>query len=435
MTARRIALVSDHASPLAVLGGADAGGQNVYVAETARLLAADGDQVDVFTRRDAPHLPDVVTRDRNVRVIHLDAGPAADIAKEDLLPHMPAFTAGLVDWCERGAYDLVHAHFFMSALAGLEVRRRFGIPLVVTFHALGRVRRLHQGAADRFPPERTAIEDVVVATADRIVAECPQDHDDLVALYGADPARLTTIPCGYDPDELWPVPRRVARARLGLEPNAFVLLQLGRMVPRKGIDTVVEAVGILRQRYGIDAVLLVAGGSTPVADEARTPEIRRLRRIAEEGCVADRVRFVGRRERDELRTYYSAADLFITTPWYEPFGITPIEAMACGTPVIGSSVGGVKYTVVDGVTGCLVRPRDADALAARIAHLHGHPELRARYGRAAVQRAQGFTWHRVAADLARLYEEVLTSRLLSPPTEAWRSAPRNLPTAADGPHR
>jgi glycosyltransferase involved in cell wall biosynthesis len=407
---RHIALISDHASPLACLGGVDSGGQNVYVDQLARRLADLGHRVDVFTRRDHPGLPDVVALGPRARVVHVQAGPPARMRKEDLLPYMGEFLERFLLFQGRESYDLVHANFFLSALVAAEAKRVSGTPFVVTFHALGRVRKLHQREADAFPAERTAIEDRAVAEADCIIAECPQDLKDLVRHYGADASRIRTIPCGFDPDEFWPVPRREARAALGIGRDDRVILQLGRMVPRKGVETVIRSLACLREDHGVPARLLVVGGESRDPDPAVTPEIGRLQAIARAVGVERAVTFVGSRDRHELRDYYSAADVFVTTPWYEPFGITPVEAMACGTPVIGSAVGGIKSTVRDGETGYLVRPNDPAALAGRLAQVLLHPALREEFGRRAVRRArERFTWRRVAEDVAKVYAEVLAA--------------------------
>jgi phosphoheptose isomerase/glycosyltransferase involved in cell wall biosynthesis len=421
---RRIAMISEHASPLATLGGVDAGGQNVYVAQVARHLAAVGDRVDVFTRRDAPDQPEVVDFAPGVRVIHVPAGPPTTIAKEDLLEHMPAFTAWMVQRLRRSRpYDLVHANFFYSGQVAVDLKAALGLPFVITFHALGRVRRQFQGDADRFPDERMAIEDRIVAEAARIVAECPQDEEDLIRLYNAEPSRISIVPCGFDPAEFEPMSRPLARLDLGLDPAEPVLLQLGRMVPRKGVDTVIRAVARLRADHGTPVRLVIVGGPDREPDLDATPELARLAAIAEEEGVADLVQFVGRRDRAELKTFYNAADIFVSTPWYEPFGITPVEAMACGTPVVGSRVGGIKYSVRDGETGYLVAPNDPSALAERIAHLYRHPKLLSVFGRQAIHRANDlFTWERVANGVAAVYEEVLLEGRLARHDEAERLA-------------
>jgi glycosyltransferase involved in cell wall biosynthesis len=291
--------------------------------------------------------------------------------------------------------------------------------VAVTFHALGRVRRMYQGDADGFPVERLAIEDRVVAEADRVIAECPQDEADLTTLYRADRSRLRTIPCGFDPDEFGPVDRERARAQQGVSSDEFVVLQLGRMVPRKGVDDVIRGIGRLRRAHGIDARLLVVGGESRDPDPVKTPELGRLMGVAAAEGVTDRVTFVGARGRSELRAFYGAADVFVTTPWYEPFGITPLEAMACGKPVIGSAVGGIKYTVRDGQTGFLVPPRDPAALADRLAVLARDRALRQRMGhRARLRAVANFTWARVAEQVARVYAELAAPmRAIAGPVE------------------
>ena len=420
---RRVAILSDHASPLAAPGSIDCGGQNVYVANLARELALSGYMVDVFTRRDSPAQAQMVQWRANVRVVHVPAGPAHYIPKEQMLPHMDAFARFVARFARRqdAMYDVVHANFFMSGMVAQHLKQTLGVPFVITFHALGQVRRLAQGAADAFPPERTRIELSLMRDADRIIAECPQDRLDMEQLYGAPGGRIDVAPGGFDPQELWPVPQRLARQKLGLQLGKFIILQLGRMVPRKGIDNVIEALALLRQQTRIDATLLVVGGEGKPGS-ADTPELARLRSLAGHLGVGDHVQFTGRKDRSELRYYYSAADAFVTTPWYEPFGITPVEAMACARPVIGSAVGGIKSTVIDGVTGFLVPPRDPQAVAERLAELRADPALARAMGDEGMRRAfQHYTWRSVARQAGAIYETA-AARATAPSATATSSA-------------
>lgn len=407
---KRIALISEHATPLGIFGGVDSGGQNVYVGQLAKHLAAIGYQVDVFTRRDCQHLPDAVEWQQGVRIIHVPAGPPICLAKEKLLPYINEFTAFVLHWCrQRTAYDLIHANFWMSALVAADIKKVLKTPFVVTFHALGRVRRLYQGAADQFPDERFAIEDRIVQEADYLIAECPQDREDLMQLYHADPDRIRVIPCGFDMTEFWAINKAHARLTLGVSPDEFLILQLGRMVPRKGVDNVIRAFAYLLKQRSLATRLLIVGGEADTPDPNLTPEIGRLSAIAQELGVASRVTFAGRKGREVLKYYYSAADVFVTTPWYEPFGITPLEAMACGTPVIGSQVGGVQFTVKDGETGYLVPPNAPELLAERLLHLAENLPLRSLLGQQAIRRCQEhFTWPKVTSAVAALYEDVLS---------------------------
>lgn len=405
---QRIAFISDHASPLALLGGTDSGGQNVYVAHLSRELARLGYLVDIYTRRDHPLQPAVVEWKTGVRVIHVNAGPAVTLPKESLLPHMDAFALAMLQTMRAHGwtYDLVHAHFFMSGMVARRLKREAGLPFVITFHALGRVRRQCQGSADGFPDERFVIEEALMREADGVIAECEQDRDDMLALYEARPARLAIVPCGFDPDELWPV-RETARASLGLPAQGFIMLQLGRMVPRKGVDNVIRALHCLRQQHGVAAQLLVVGGDTSGPDA----ELRRLSALASELRIAPHVSFTGAQPRERLREYFSAANVFVTTPWYEPFGITPLEAMACATPVIGSAVGGIRTTVIDRKTGFLVPPNDPVRLASRLALLAREPRLAERLGWTGLRRAhRHFTWRRVAMQMVSVYRSILRDR-------------------------
>ncbi|MHB1753550.1 MAG: glycosyltransferase [Acidiferrobacter sp.] len=407
---QRIALISEHASPLAILGGCECGGQNVYVGQVALGLARLGYSVDVFTRRDDIALPEIVQWAQAVRVIHVPAGPARSIRKEDLLPYREDFSRYMDSWLRqgRGRYDLLHANFFMSGVVARELQERWGLPFVMTFHSLGAVRQLHQAGSNEFPRERNLIESEIVADADAILAGCPQDARDLGSFYGAAPHKVRIVPCGFDPVQFSPMDKGVARQEIGVRGAGPLFVHVGRMVPRKGVDTIIEAMARLRDQYGLYARLLVVGGETDYPDERSTPEIGRLKRIAAALRVDDRVMFVGRRRPDQLRPYYCAADLFITTPWYEPFGFTPLEAMACATPVIGSAVGGIKYTVRHKETGYLVPPHNAAAVALYMAHALREPEERESLGQGAAARAaSSFTWQKVSNMVSQVYQEVM----------------------------
>ncbi|MEX1142996.1 MAG: glycosyltransferase [Thermoleophilaceae bacterium] len=392
----RVALVSEHASPLATLGGADAGGQNVHVAELARGLARRGHDVVVHTRRDAPELPETVRFAPGVTVHHVDAGPARAVPKDALAPHMGAFAERLAAEWRRHPPALVHAHFWMSAVAALDAARPLGIPVAQTFHALGVVKRRHQGAADTSPPERLDVERGIVAEVDRIVATCSDEVFELVRL-GARPRRVSVVPCGVDLDLFRPDgPVRPRR------PGLRRIVTVGRLVERKGIGSAIEA---LAEVPGVE--LVVAGG--PGADELDSdPAVDRLRAIAHDVGVADRVTLAGRLGREEIPALIRSADALVSVPWYEPFGIVPVEAMACGVPVVASAVGGMIDTVVDGGTGLHVPPRDPAAVAATLRRLLGDDALRAQLGAAGAARARRrYGWDRVAAATQEAYRHVL----------------------------
>jgi len=403
----RVAMISEHASPLAALGGVDSGGQNVYVCQLAGALASSGYEVDIFTRRDHPSLNGVVRMRENLRVIHVPAGPSRYVRKEDMFPYMTEFTRYMYHYMQQERpYDVIHANFWMSGLVAMNLKHLLGIPFVITFHALGKVRRLHQKDADEFPDVRMPLEERIMQEADGIIAECLQDEIDMAELYHADPAKISVIPCGFDPDEFDPIPKQEARQKLGWPEDERIVLQLGRIVPRKGIETVIRGFAKFSRYHELPARLFIVGGNTAQPDPSQTPEIGRLQTIARQEGIADNVHFTGQMDRRLLGYCYSAADVFVTMPWYEPFGITPLESMACGTPVIGSDVGGIKYTVKHGSTGFLVPPQNADALAECLAEFFKDLEHMTAMGQEAVKRVHQFTWRKITKKIINLYEEV-----------------------------
>jgi glycosyltransferase involved in cell wall biosynthesis/phosphoheptose isomerase len=395
----RIALVSEHASPLALLGGVDAGGQNVHVAALAEGLARRGEQAVVHTRRDDPALPRRVALCDGVDVDHVDAGPAAPIPKDDLLVHMDAFADDLASSWRADPPDVVHSHFWMSGLAALRAAEPLGIPVVHTFHALGVVKRRYQGDADTSPPERDAIERAIVAQADRVVATCTDEAFELMRL-GADRGKVTVIPCGVDRERFRPDGPAEQRR---LEHR---LVYAGRLVERKGIGNIISAL------ERVPACELVIAGGPPRETLDADPEARRLRALAERHGVGDRVELRGRVSRDDLPALLRSADALVTVPWYEPFGITPLEAMACGIPVVASAVGGMIDTVVDGVTGRHVPPRDPERLTSVLRELLADARQREEQGRAGVRRTRRhYDWDRVSLATLDVYEELHAGRL------------------------
>jgi glycosyltransferase involved in cell wall biosynthesis len=400
----RIALVSEHASPLAVLGGVDAGGQNVAVAALATELGARGHRVVVHTRRDAPDLARRVPLAAGVEVDHVDAGPPEPVAKDDLFPFMDQFASDLRRQWEFDPPDLVHSHFWMSGWAALVATRPLGLPLLHTFHALGVVKRRHQGEKDTSPPERLAVEEQLVRSVDRLVATCTDEVSELLAL-GADVSRVSVVPCGVDLGLFRPcVPAAPRR------PGFRRLVVVSRLVERKGVGTAITALAKIP-----DTELVVAGG--PPADELdHDPSARRLLDLARDSGVADRVRLLGRVTQAELPPLLRSADVVVCVPWYEPFGIVPLEAMACGVPVVASAVGGLVDTVVHGVTGLLVPPRDPAAVVRAVHALFADDRRRLEYGAAGWRRvASRYTWQKVVDRTLAAYTAVRPVRPVKAP--------------------
>lgn len=426
----RIALIGDCAAAGSAPGGAlrtelgniVGSGPAVDIGRLAHELARAGHAVDIFTRCDAPGQRQLAELGGGVRLIRVPSDPPVHVDAYSRLvaSYIASYIARFMQR-QPGRYDIVHAYFFLAGMVAQHLKDALGLPFVLSFHAPGRVQQRARLAGEPFALARARIEGALMRTADRIIAESPQDRTDLRQLrgelQGAPASRIDIVPRGFSPGELWPVPMHEARARLGLEPGGFVVLQLGRMAPRKGVDTVIQGVAMLRHRHGIDAQLLVVGGEAAAANGKAGPELARLRNLATELGIAAQVRFTGQQPRHTLRDYYSAADVFACTPWYEPFGITPVEAMACARPVIGSEVGGIKSMVDDGVTGYLVPSRDPAALAERLARLHRHPELARAMGEAGRRRAcERCTWQQIAAQLLAIYSDVADdSRLAAAP--------------------
>jgi D-inositol-3-phosphate glycosyltransferase len=394
----RIAMVSEHASPLAVLGGVDAGGQNVHVAGLSAAMVRQGAEVVVHTRRDDAGLPPSV-QVCGVTVDHVDAGPPCQVPKDELLPYMDDFAARLHDAWTVERPDLVHAHFWMSGRAALLAAQPLGIPVVQTFHALGVVKRRYQGAKDTSHPGRRAVERAIMRRAEAIVATSTDEVAELMR-EGASVKRITVVPCGVDLARFQPEGPRDARV-----PGLQRLVVVGRMVERKGIGNAVEALTKLPRTE-----LVVAGGPPREALGA-DPEACRLVRLAHQLGLADRVDLRGSVRRDDVPPLLRSADAVLSVPWYEPFGIVPLEAMACGVPVIASAVGGLLDTVVDSRTGLHVTPRNPDGIAVAARTLLADEGLRARLGAAGVRRAHAlYGWDRVASDTLDVYDSLLRER-------------------------
>jgi D-inositol-3-phosphate glycosyltransferase len=391
----RIAMISEHASPLATLGGVDAGGQNAHVAELSAALAAAGHDVRVYTRRDDPARPETVPLGDNAEVVHVPAGPAEPLPKDSLLPYMGAFAEWMgADW-DLWRPDVAHAHFWMSGLATVTAARDRNVPVVQTYHALGSVKRRHQGAADTSPPGRVGYERALGRAVDRVIVQCQEEIAELVRM-GVPRARMALVPSGVNVDRFHPsgpaAPRRAGLRRI---------LTVARLVERKGVEDLIRALPRVPR-----AELVVVGGP-PDGEFAADPYVRRLRQVADTCRVADRVRLVGAVPAPEMPSWYRSADVLAAVPWYEPFGMTVLEAMACGVPVVASAVGGLVDTVVDGVTGDLVAPRDPDGLATALRRLVGDEHRRLSYGAAAVDRAvHSYAWPRIADRLAVAYRTV-----------------------------
>ena len=390
----KIHLVSEHANPLALVGGVDAGGQNVHVAALAGALADQGADVVVHTRRDDPAVPRTVQLRPGVIVDHVDAGPPQPLAKDDLLPFMGDFARDLEESWRNDPPDVVHAHFWMSGIASLDAADQVGVPVALTFHALGAEKRQFQGITDTSPAVRLEEERRLAQRVDRVIATTSEECRSLVRM-GADPSRVSVVPCGVDvstfrPDgDVWPARGRRPR-----------VVTLSRLVPRKGLADVIEAVASLD-----DVELLIAGGppEAMLGDDAYAVQLQRFIDVT---GTSDRIRLLGSIERERAASLIRSADVVVCAPWYEPFGLVAVEAMACGVPVIASAVGGLLETVVDDVTGMVVPPRRPISIRSAIRTMIDHPARRTVMGRAAVRRARHYEWPTIAGRTMDIYRQL-----------------------------
>ena len=391
----RLALLSFHGCPVARLGEKDTGGMNVYVLQLAREFAAKGYEVDVFTRYHDPADPKIVELEDGARVIHLDAGPL-DAAKEDLFNYIPMFIRELYDFqrSEETRYDMIHSHYWLSGRVGMALSREWNVPHAATFHTLAKT-KLRARAGEREPQLRQDIEALVMSDSDGIVVSTEEEKHDVIRLYDAPPHKVEVIPAGVNLDMFSPVEQDYARRELGIE-EENIILYVGRIEPLKGIDILIRAVPLLE--CANDLRVMVVGGN-PSGDT----EMERLKTIAEELGVRDSVTFTGPVPQDRLPTYYSAADIYVLPSHAESFGLAALEAMACGTPVVVSRVGGLKTFVENGKTGYLAPWRCPEAFAQRLDMLLANPDLRNAMGNAAREKALSMSWSHVADRMLGYY--------------------------------
>ena len=409
-------MLSVHACPLAKLGGRDSGGMNVYVRELARDLGARGIEVDVFTRWRERYDPRIQQLGPNARVIHVESGPIGYWPKMAVYEHLDQFGEKLLEHvaAEGKRYDLVHAHYWLSAKVARTLAEHWRVPRIQMFHTLGLVKReVLDEDIDGESDVRVAIEREAVRESAAIVAASTIELAELRQLYRADPSRVAVIPCGVDPEVFKPVRQADAREALGRDQCERLVLFVGRIEQIKGIDVLLRALGLLFQRHPdlrSDVCLLVVGGALDPGDDApETEKILELRRLVHEHRMESNVAFVGSRDQEQLALYYAAADVCAVPSLTESFGLVALEAMACGTPVVGTRVGGLQTLIEDGESGLLVPAGDDTALAEAIHAVLTDHRLRTHLSHGARERAERFTWSRVGQRMTELYDKVLAA--------------------------
>jgi D-inositol-3-phosphate glycosyltransferase len=395
---------------------------NVYVRELTRQLGRMGVHVDVFTRSQDEHVPHVLhDLGYGNRVVHVPSGPEVPLPKRQLVDHLPEFVSGIQEFAANKGlqYDLIHSHYWMSGIAAKDLKAAWGVPIVQMFHTLGLMKqRVARDPGEMEGEYRIQGEQEVLRIADRIVAATPAELAQLQWLYRADTSKVEIVPPGVDISHFYPIPQDEAKEFIGLRPCDQLLLFVGRIEPLKGIDNLIEAIAILR-RQGVYVSLSVIGGDpdqvvvshdgaeTKRSVEFNMPEMKRLQEMRTRYGMEDLVAFLGRRSQDTLPYYYSAAEAVVVPSHYESFGMVALEAMACGTPVVASQVGGLAYLVQDGETGYTVPADDPQALADALNRLLKDPEMRARMGLKAAEFAKEYAWSKIAARIIKIYEQAL----------------------------
>lgn len=409
-----IAMLSYHTCPLATLGGKDTGGMNVYVRELATQLGRMKIHVDVFTRSQDEHVPHVL-HDLGFgnRVVHVPAGPEYPLPKSDLPQYLPTFTESIRRFAEEKniQYDVIHSHYWMSGIAALELQQAWNAPIVQMFHTLGHMKnRVALTPAEMEGSYRVEGEQTVIRGAQRIIAATLAEKAQLEFLYQADKRKITIIPPGVDTSRFYPIPCEEARDVIGIPCGDNMILYVGRIEPLKGIDTLIQALAAMRsdpRLIPIPHYLTIIGGDPDVTPQNMSAEMAHLRTLCKDLGLNDMVLFIGKRSQDTLPYYYSAAEIVVVPSHYESFGMVALEAMACGTPVVASQVGGLGFLVQNGVTGYSIPDRDPGALAERLTQLICDPELRAQLGAQAKDYAQAYAWENIASRMIQVYEQLL----------------------------
>ncbi|MCJ7736116.1 MAG: glycosyltransferase [Anaerolineae bacterium] len=419
----RIALLSIHTCPLAVLGGKETGGMNVYVRDLAREYARRGHLVDVYTRAQNPNLPRVSRRlGSRARVIHVPTGPEMPYDKHEVYDHLPEFVERVEDRVrsEDIHYDILHSHYWLSGAAAYELRKLWGTPIVHMFHTLGKMKNIvAQRPEELETGRRIQTETDIVHFADALIAATPAEQRQLVDLYGADPERIHVISPGVDTERFYPLPVGHAKERIGICSGQKTILFVGRIEPLKGIDSLLRAIALVldrRPQWRGKVCLPIIGGDPDRGHE--NAEMERLQALRDELGIGDVVTFLGAKDQDTLPYYYSAAEMVVMPSDYESFGMVALEAMACGTPVIVSDVGGLAFLVKDGRTGYRVPARDVAGLADRILRLLDDDALRRTVGYRASCWAESYAWPNIAGEIEGVYAELLAGNGAHPGHES-----------------
>jgi D-inositol-3-phosphate glycosyltransferase len=408
MTVRKmkLALLCAHSCPVGNLGGKDTGGMNVYVRELASHLGKQGHLVDIYTRVHDPNDDQVVEIGDNAQLIHLRAGDVEDIHKLLVYAYLPDFVCNLEIFRREHnlRYDLIFSHYWLSGWAGKLLQCWWNVPHMTMFHTLGAVKNA-LGIGEDEPDLRIEAERNLIVDSQRIIAATARDKAQLIANYPASPDRISIIPCGVNLDRFQPADTGEARRCLGLSEEDKVVLFVGRIEPLKGIDKLVQAVGLLRDTPNLK--LIVIGG-----DACSREEVDQLKGLCRALGIEDSVSFQEMVKQERLPCYYSAADVTVMPSYYESFGLVALESLACGTPVVTTRVGDMENIVIDGKTGYVVADNTPELLADRISRLLARPHGGDDDKALLVQSVARFDWANIAAMIAGECDRVLADCLV-----------------------
>lgn len=411
-----IAMISYHTCPLATLGGKDTGGMNVYVHQLTRHLGKLGIHVDVFTRSQDEHVPHVL-HDLGFcnRVVHIPAGPEVPLPKAELTRYVPRFVNGIKDFAQHKGikYDLIHSHYWMSGMAAILLKESWNTPIVNMFHTLVLMKnRIARSQHELEGEYRLEGEKEVIRKADRIIAATMAEKSQLEFLYNATSQNISIVPPGVDTSHFYPIPKEEAKEVIGIPEHSRVILFVGRIEPLKGIDTLINAISLIQKSGELKCCphqLAIIGGEPNARPEEMNAEMIRLQDMVEELGIENFVIFLGKQDQKSLPYYYSAAEVVVMPSHYESFGMVALEAMACGTPVVASQVGGLAFLVQDEETGFVVPGNNPNILADRLIRIIKNPDLQQKMSKQSEIYAKQYAWEVISESIAKIYKEVLNN--------------------------
>jgi len=408
-----IAIISYHTCPLATLGGKDTGGMNVYVRDLTRQLGKSGIHVDVFTRSQDDHVPHVLhDLGYGNRVVHIPAGPEVPIPKDELVHHVTQFTNGIAEFADQKniQYDIIHSHYWLSGIVASKLKKKWNIPIIHMFHTLSRLKNINKSSIEKVEGDyREKGEQEVIDKVDRIIAATDDEVEKINRFYKVNPKKITVIPPGVDTSRFYPIQTDEAKAVIGVPSEESMIIFVGRIEPLKGVDKIIKAMADLRKADVFSECphyLIIIGGDPDAPANMMNKEMVRLKKLCKELDMQNLILFLGKKDQDTLPYYYSAAEVVVVPSYYESFGLVALEAMACGTPVIATQVGGLTSIVKNGITGFTIPIDDSNALEEGLTKLICKPDLRKMMSLNGIEFAQSFSWEKITPRIIEQYQKL-----------------------------